>query len=158
VVERIVVDTGPLIALARIEALDPIGRLPFEFLCPWEVREELDQGATAGHPQIDASWLQVARLRQPLSPLALSALGRGEAAVIQLAQEQEITIVCIDEWKGRRAALAAGLQVTGVLGLLARAKLAGHFPVLRPLIERAVAQGIRYHPDLVRRVLEAVGE
>ena len=43
--ERLVVNTGPLIALARIEVLDVIGRLPFEIICPQEVRDELDEGA-----------------------------------------------------------------------------------------------------------------
>jgi len=156
--ERLVVNTGPLIALARIEALDVAGRLPFHFICPQEVRDELDQGAEMGHPQIHPSWLTVVSLRNRPSPLSLSALDLGEAAVIQLALEQGIERVCIDEWKGRRAALAAGLQVTGALGLLGRAKLLGFLPALRPLIERAVERGIRYHPEIVRQVLSAVGE
>ena len=156
--ERIVVNTGPLIALARIEALDIVGRLPFEFICPQEVRDEIDQGAEVGHPPIEPAWLGVESLRQRPSPLALSALDLGEAAVIQLALEQGIERVCIDEWKGRRAALAAGLQVTGVLGLLGRAKMLGFLPALRPLVERAVERGIRYHPKLVDKVLSAVGE
>ena len=39
--------------------------------------------------------------------------------------EQAIRDVCIDEWRGRRAAAAIGLQVTGSLGLLGRAKSLG---------------------------------
>jgi len=34
--ELIVINTGPLITLARIEALDVAGRLPFTFICPNE--------------------------------------------------------------------------------------------------------------------------
>jgi len=147
-----------LIALARIEALDIVGRLPFEFVCPQEVRDEIDRGSEAGHPRIEPAWLGVASLRERPSPMALSALDLGEAAVIQLALEQGIERVCIDEWKGRRAALAAGLHVTGVLGLLGRAKMLGLLPALRPLVKQAVERGIRYHPKLVRQVLTAVGE
>jgi hypothetical protein len=29
---------------------------------------------------------------------------------------------------------------------------------LKPLIQRAIGEGIRYHADLVRSVLEAIGE
>jgi hypothetical protein len=47
--ERVVINTGPLIALARAEALDIVGRLPIEFVCPAEVRQELDEGAASGH-------------------------------------------------------------------------------------------------------------
>jgi predicted nucleic acid-binding protein len=156
--ELIVINTGPLIALARIETLDVIGRLPVEFCCPQEVLDELDRGMEAGLQPVNPVWLRVAPLRAPLSPLALSSLDLGEAAVIQLALELGVSRVCIDEWKGRRAALATGLQVTGALGLLGRAKLLGLIPSLRPLVERAVEQGIRYHPDLVRQVLQAVDE
>jgi predicted nucleic acid-binding protein len=67
-------------------------------------------------------------------------------------------VVAIDEWKGRRAALAAGLTVTGSLGLLGKAKMLGIVSLIKPLLDKAVAEGIRYHPDLVRAILQAVGE
>jgi uncharacterized protein len=156
--EPIVVNTGPLITLERIEALEVVGRLPLGFVCPQEVRDEIDQGSAVGHPEIKPSWLRVERLREPLSPMTLASLDRGEAAVIQLALERQIAWVCIDEWKGRRAALAAGLQVTGVLGLLGRAKRLGLLSEIRPLIELARERGIRYHPEIIRQVLDAAGE
>jgi hypothetical protein len=33
-----------LVALARAEALDLVGQLPLDFICPPEVHAELDQG------------------------------------------------------------------------------------------------------------------
>lgn len=156
--ERIVVNTGPLITLARIDCLDVVGRLPFEFLCPEQVRKELDEGEESGHPRVAPEWLTAIPLSGPLPAISVAALDEGEAAVIQLALELGVSVVAIDEWKGRRAALAAGLEVTGTLGLLAKVKLEGLVPSLRPLIEKAVEQGTRYHPEIVRTVLEAVGE
>jgi hypothetical protein len=50
--ERIVVNTGPLLALAQGEALDLAGHLPYLFICPGEVRAELDRGAALGHSEI----------------------------------------------------------------------------------------------------------
>jgi hypothetical protein len=156
--ERIVINTGPLIALARMEAIDVAGQLPYEFLCPSEVRAELEAGAAVGHPRVNPLWLHSQSLQSPLSSIVLSALDAGEAAVIQLALEQQISLVCIDEWKGRRMALAAGLRVTGTLGLLGRAKGLGIIPSVKPLIDRALRSGIHYHPELVRKVLGALGE
>jgi predicted nucleic acid-binding protein len=66
--------------------------------------------------------------------------------------------VCIDELKGRCAALAAGLQITGALGLLARAKRLGFVPALRPLLNAMTRSGIWYDPALIARVLAGVGE
>ncbi len=155
---RLVLDTGPLITLARIDCLDIVGKLPYEFLCPAEVRRELDEGEAAGHPRVAPGWLAVRSLSSPLPAAAVIALDEGEAAVIQLAVELKAGIAVIDEWKGRRAALAAGLEVTGSLGLLGQAKHRGLIPAIRPLIERAVTEGVRYHRDLVLAVLRAVGE
>ncbi len=66
--------------------------------------------------------------------------------------------MCIDEWKARRAALSAGLKVVGVLGLLGRAKNLGFITAIKPFVDRAIEAGVRYHPDLVSKVLKASGE
>ncbi len=134
--EKIVINTGPLITLARIEALDIIGKLPFEFISPIEVQSELDAGVEAGHPAVNPSWLKILELKNPMSPITLSAIDKGEAAVIQLALEQHIQWACIDEWKARRVAQNVGLQVVGVPGLLGKAKKLGLISELKPMVER----------------------
>lgn len=156
--EAIVINTGLPVALARAEALFILESLPLRFLCPQEVRTELDTGTDQGHVRVDAPSLKVLALESPLQPMARAALDLGEAAVIQLALEQDIRWVCIDDWKGRRAAMAVGLQVTGSLGLFIRAKRLGIIPTIHPYIKRAAGAGVWYDPELVRRVLESVGE
>jgi len=106
--ERIVINTGPLIALARMDALDVPGQLPYEFICPAEVREELDEGASLGYQTIAPPWLTVIPLSASPSAVSVAALDRGEAAVIQLAVEQGLLRVSIDEVKGRRIAPRLG--------------------------------------------------
>ncbi len=156
--ERIVINTGPLIALASSDVIDIVGKLPYEFFCPQEVRNELDNGQTRAYLKIKPTWLTVLPCASPLHPVAVASLDVGEAAVIQLAMEQGIGRVCIDESKGRRTAQAVGLKVTGALGLLARAKTLGLVPALAPLVERMIHHGAWYDPELVRRVLAGVGE
>lgn len=57
------------------------------------------------------------------------------------------------------AAVAERLVInTGSLGLLLRARTLGLIPAVRPLIERAVAAGVGYDAELIRRVLASVGE
>jgi predicted nucleic acid-binding protein len=90
--DRIVVDTGPIIALARASALDVVARLPIEFVSPIEVREELEEGVRGGHPTIVVDWLRFATLASGPNPLAVAELDRGEAAAIQLALEQRIRL------------------------------------------------------------------
>jgi len=157
-VTEIIVNTGPLITLAKIEALSFIGQLPFRFISPQEVFEELKAGESLGYPIIHPDWLEIAKLSGPVTPAALTALDLGESAVIQMALERKARWVCIDEWRARRAALSVGLDVVGVLGLLARTKKIGIIDEVAPYVSRAVENGIHYHPDLVRQVLEGVGE
>lgn len=156
--DRIVLDAGPLVALARADALDVLAAVPATFVAPVEVRTELEAGAARGHVVIATPSIAYLPLEQPLNPVALAELGAGEAAVIQLALEQRITVVGIDERKGRRAASAVGLKVTGTLGLLARAKTLGVLPAVRPIVERMQARGVWFDEGLVQRVLARLGE
>lgn len=95
--ERIVINTGPLISLARMGCLEVIGALPFEFLCPAQVQRELDEGEVDGHPRVAPPWVKVTDLARPIPRVSLAALDAGEAAVIQLALELNIPLVAIDE-------------------------------------------------------------
>ena len=66
-VEPIVINTGPLILLEKAGALDLVGDLGMEFICPPAVRSELDVGATKGYAPIIQPWLTVLPLSEPLS-------------------------------------------------------------------------------------------
>lgn len=156
--KRIVVNTSPLIAFEKMRAFDLIGKLPFDFVCPPQVRAEIFAGAAKGYSVSFPSWIKIAPLAAPLTPLALANLDAGEAAVIELAIEQNIALVCLDEIKGRRAALASGLQVVGSLGLLGKAKTVGLIARTRPFIETAQNSGIYYDAKLVETFLRGLGE
>ncbi|MFO8073131.1 MAG: DUF3368 domain-containing protein [Polyangia bacterium] len=156
--ERVVVDTGPLIALSRAGLLEPVAKLPIDFICPAEVGAEIEAGVEAGYRAALPEWVTTVPLASPIDPVALASLDEGEAAVIQLALESNIERVCIDELKGRRAAMAVGLKTIGSLGLLAKAKVLGIIPALRPEIEKLVREGAFYGENLVRRILAAVDE
>jgi predicted nucleic acid-binding protein len=156
--ERIVINTGPLLALSRGGVLDLGASLGFEFVCPPEVRAELDAGEQAGLQAIRPAWLRTIELARPPDPVARATLDDAEAAVIQLAVEQGIARVCIAETKARHAALAAGLSVTGTLGLLLLAKNRGLLRSLRPVVEEIVSAGAWYDPKLIERILSAAGE
>ena len=153
--EQLVVNTGPLIALQRANALDVVGQLPFEFLSPTEVQQELLEGVRHGHEPVSPPWVRFASLSRPLDLVARVNLGAGEAAVIELALQEGIRRVVIDERRGRRAALAVGLQVTGTLGLLGRAKALGLVPAVRPFVEVLRVSGW-YDPAVIDGFLSAM--
>jgi predicted nucleic acid-binding protein len=156
--EKIVINTSPLLAFSRMQAFDLIGRLPFEFISPAEVENEILIGAKQGYDAQIPLWLKIETLKSPLSSLAVASLDAGEAAVIQLALEQNIETVCIDELKGRRAAKAVGLNVVGSLGLLGKAKTKGLIAEVKSFLEKAIQAGIYYDEKLIENFLRSLGE
>lgn len=74
--EAIVVNTGPLVSFARIGCLDLIGRLPYEFLSPAEVWQELEEGRASGHPWAAPAWLKNQPLVDPPHPAPAADGGR----------------------------------------------------------------------------------
>lgn len=152
-IKKIVVNTSPLLAFSKMRALEFIGQLGFEFICPAEVESEILIGAKQGYDVHLPAWLKVETLKTPLSSLAVASLDTGEAAVIQMALEQNIETVCIDEVKGRRAANAVGS-----LGLLGRAKASGLISEVKPFLQKARSAGIYYVENLIENFLRSLGE
>lgn len=156
--EVIVINTGPLILLRRIQELDVLAKLPYRFICPPAVRLELDAGVRFGHAMITPQWLEVRPLSSPVSPVIEQFLDRGEAEVIQLAMDNHIPRVCLDDLRGRKTAISVGLKVMGLLAMLGKAKVLGVIPRLKPLADKLLAEGAWYSPALVKRILAEVGE
>lgn len=65
----------------------------------------------------------------------------------------------MDERLGRAAAMGAGLQVTGVLGILIAAKRNNFVQEVKPLLDALIEQvGFWIDTRLYAEVLQAVGE
>ncbi len=156
----LVINTGPLIAFSQIGALELLRQLPLRIVTTEIVREEFLRGRDSEHSVTDdwPEWKEVLPLLQPLPPLATISLDRGEASAIQLALEESIDLVCIDESQGRRCAKALKLQVTGSLGLLGIAKRHGIIAAVRPLVTAMSIQGNWFREDLVAQFLTGLGE
>ena len=160
--ERIVVNTGPLIALAGVGRLDLLNALYDDVLVPQQVHDEVLQGSAIGRDMSDydsASFLQIMALTTPPDPLLSGMLDEGEAAVIQLARQEHITHILIDERKGRRIARQVyGLTVLGTMRLLINAKRTNLLNNISELIQQMRAQGYWIHEAIVQVALQEAGE
>lgn len=142
--------------LAKIDFLPVLLQLPYQYTAPQEVIDELKAGDELGHQVVDAPWLRVQPLKTPIPEMIRATLDKGEAAVIQMALENRIRRVCMDDLRGRLIAKAVGLEVIGVLGLLGKAKRRGLIPAIAPCIDKLVAVGAHYSPELIATVIAAV--
>ncbi len=160
--ERIVINTAPLIAIvAALGDLTILQSLYTQVLVPFEVCQEILTGGSSGFAVAEfevATWLQKQQTPLNISPLLLNSLDRGEAAVIQLAMNQNIQTVCIDEVAGRRIARLSGLSLTGSIGILLRAKREGYPLSMQQAISQMLNRGIRLSPTVINFALEQAGE
>ncbi len=158
---EVISNTSPLQYLHQAGCLDLLPMLYGSVIVPEGVVRELSVGRELGHdlPRVkDLPWV---RIRKPPFERLLSIaadLGQGEREAIALAVEIENSLAILDDGLARRYARALGIQFTGTLGVLLRAKEAGHLTKIGPTVERLEELGFRLDPGTRRSVLELAGE
>lgn len=154
---NIVVNTGPLIALiAAMGDLSFLSSMYERILVPFEVCREIASGGKTGFAISEfnaATFLGKQQDPLDISPFLANSLDLGEAAVIQLALDEGIRTVCIDEVVGRRVARLNGLDLTGSIGVLIRARKMGNPFSMRKAIERMRENGVWLSEKVVRIAL-----
>lgn len=156
----LICDAGPLISLARISQLEILPALFDEILVPPSVHRETtgDESLPGAAALAGADWLQTVKVsdRAAVDRLSLS-LHIGEAEVLVLAQELSAT-VAIDDRRGRRLAAELGIRHTGTIGILLTAKRRGLLPLVKPLVDQLIANGIRLSSRLYKEACRLAEE
>ncbi len=115
----IVADTTPLNYLIFIDRTAILPALFGEVLIPKAVLEALRHPRA---PEAMCRWLQAPPAWLRITPVRqvdkTGQLGKGETEALNLAVEQQVKVVLMDERKGRAAAKARGLLPVGTLNLI----------------------------------------
>lgn len=160
--KELVINTGPLLALiAGIGDLSLLEKLYKRVLVPVEVCQEIEAGGASGFEVSEfrrSSFIEKQSNLLNITPFLRNALDLGEASVIQLALDENIHTVCIDESVGRRIARLNGLKLTGSIGVLIRAKQDGFDFSMREAINRMQSQGVYVSQKIVDFALKQVNE
>lgn len=156
----VVSNTSPILNLAIIGHLSLLYQQFNEILIPSAVLNELKideerPGTKVIREAISAGWIQIQSVsNEPLTQLLNQSLDKGEAEAISLAVELKADWTLLDERDGRKVAKSLGLKVTGILGVLLRAKQTGELESLQPVIDDLISQaGFRIAPDLLAQIL-----
>jgi predicted nucleic acid-binding protein len=155
--KAIVINTSPLLALiAAWGDLERLRHMYRQVLVPREVCDEICQGGPDcfGIAEFEsANFLGKQEDPLTIAPLLRNSLDKGEASVIQLALNQGIDTVCIDEIAGRRVARLNELRLTGSTGILIRAWREKPDFSVPTAIERMQARGIYLSDTVVKFAL-----
>jgi predicted nucleic acid-binding protein len=159
---KLVINTGPILALAAAKQLSLLNSLFSRVIVPVEVVREITAGGRTQFAREEfaaaATWMDQRQTDTLVPPFLATALDLGEASVIALAQTENVATVCIDETLGRRYARLHGLGVTGSLGILLRAKKQGSDIKVREAIALMRRHGIWLSPTIEAEALRLAGE
>ncbi|MEO8351111.1 MAG: DUF3368 domain-containing protein [Chthoniobacteraceae bacterium] len=159
----VVTDTSVVLNLCWLHREGLLPAIYAKVLAPGEVLREFKRNAATEPRFTGLHFPEFILVAEPTVIPALLAtnhdLDPGEVAALALALERGIADVLIDEQSGRSAALALGLNVSGLLAVLIEAKQRGLIPELRPLLDDLIL-GARFWigADLRQRVLRRAGE
>jgi len=160
--EEIVMNTGPLLALiAGLGELAFLESLYRRILVPFEVCQEIEAGGASGFGVNEfrrSDFIEKRSQALKIDSFLQNTLDIGEASVVQLALDERIDTVCIDESLGRRIARLNGLKLTGSTGILIRAKKNGIDFSMRNALNRMRSKGIYLSQDVIGFAIGQAGE
>ncbi|MGD0498351.1 MAG: DUF3368 domain-containing protein [Bryobacteraceae bacterium] len=158
-------NTSPISNLAIVGRLNLLQSQFHEIWIPGAVQAELHRlphlpARKEIQQALRDGWIKPRALREDkVARLLAAALDPGEAEAIALALELSADLILLDERDGRHAAEHAGLRVTGVLGVLLRAKKEGQIQSIGPEVEALRARARFFlSARMQEKVLEAAGE
>lgn len=83
---------------------------------------------------------------------------KGEASAIALALETSECTIIIDDWKARKLAEHLGLNVTGTIGIIIKAKNSNLITSIKPYLEKIKATNFRISEELEYIALQEANE
>ena len=150
--ERVIIaDSSCLIALSNINELEIFQKVYEQITITPEIEDEFGERIP--------DWIKVEEVADKMKIAILELeLDKGESSAIALAIEKENSLLVIDEKKGRNVAKKMGIKITGILGVIIKAKEIGLIKKVAPLIEKLEKVDFRISKTLKENILRRVGE
>lgn len=141
-------NTSPLQYLFQVDLLSLLPAFYPTVIVPGAVVRELAEGRARGVHLPDPATLPWARIEHPREASLLrlvTTLGVGEREAIALALEKPEAVLLLDDGLARRHARLLGVNLSGTLGLLIKAKQKRLVKAVAPILDQL--QELRFHLD-----------
>ncbi len=149
--KTIISDTSCLIILTNIGELDLLRKVYGQIITTAEVADEFSETLP--------EWIKINaptdKYRQKILELQID---KGEASAIALALEIPDSTIILDDQKARKIADKLGIEITGTLGVIVKAKLRGIIPSVKPFLDKIRQTDFRLSVEIERQALEEAGE
>lgn len=158
---KVIVNSTPIIALSKAGELDLLKRMYSEITIPEAVYQEVTEKNDIVKEEIrnNSSWIKVASISDSADKKMYKAkLHDGEVEVMILAQECDADLVMIDDLAARKTAEYLGLNLTGTLGVLLKAKSDGLIDRVMPIIREMERHEIYFSESLIEKIKKIADE
>ena len=149
--KTIISDTSCFIILSNIGELGLLQKVYGHIITTQEIANEFGE--------ILPDWVFIHsvndKYRQQLLEMQID---KGESSAIALALEMPDCTIILDDFKARKIAAQLGLNFTGTIGIIIKAKLNGVIPSIKPLLLKIRETDFRLTSELELFALREAGE
>ena len=149
--KTIISDTSCFIILSKIEELDLLQKLYGQIVTTSDIAEEFGETLP--------NWVTIEKVTDKYRQQILEMqIDKGESSAIALALEIPDCTLIIDDFKARKIAQNLGLNFTGTIGIIIKAKLNGIIPSIKPYLEKIKETNFRISAEIELQALKEAKE
>lgn len=149
--KTIISDTSCFIILSKIGELDLLHKVYDSIVTTLDIAIEF------GEPLPD--WIIIEKVVDSYKQQLLEMqIDKGESSAIALALETPDSTVILDDYRARKIAAQLGVNYTGTIGVIVKAKIIGVITSIKPLLIKIKQTDFRLSADLELQALLAAGE
>lgn len=149
--KTIISDTTCFIILTKIGELNLLEKIYGKVITTKEVAKEFGKKLP--------SWIEIKNPSDKYRQLILEMqIDKGEASAIALALETPNSTIILDDYKARKVAEKLGLEITGTIGIIIKAKKKGIIKSIKPILEKIKNTDFRLSEELEKQALKEARE
>ena len=148
--KTIIADTSCFIILTNIGEIDLLYKVYGEIITTIDIAIEFGETLP--------EWVEIISVKDKYRQQLLEIqIDKGESSAIALAMEIPDSTVILDDYKARKIASQLGINFTGTLGIIIKAKLKGIIPSIKPFLEKIKQTNFRLSVELELQALKEAG-
>ncbi|MEY4538256.1 MAG: hypothetical protein RLZZ306_13 [Bacteroidota bacterium] len=149
--KTIISDTSCFIILSNIGELELLHKVYGEIITTIDIA--IEYGETL------PDWVEIKAVKDNYKQQLLELqIDKGESSAIALALEIPESMVILDDYKARKIASRLGINYTGTIGVIIKAKLKGIIPSIKPILEKIKQTNFRISIEIELQALKEANE
>ncbi len=149
--KTIISDTSCFIILNNIGEIELLHKVYGEIITTIDIAIE--------YGEVLPDWVEIKAVKDSYKQQLLELqIDKGESSAIALALEIPDSTVILDDYKARKIASRLGINYTGTIGVIIKAKLKGIIPSIKPILEKIKQTNFRISIEIELQALKEVNE